>query len=502
MSGVTFSLVDGASHDAIPAEWRAHALSDAHRAQLVTLVGEAGVLTAPADRYTYCRDRLPFGTFRLRVGKLPATLPAAIVCPADEAALQAVIAWAVEAQIALIPFGAGSGVLGGTMPLNCEVMVDLKRMNRIVEINEIDGTVTVQAGMNGGQFEAALNARGYTAGHLPQSINMSTVGGWAACRGAGQASSRYGKIEDMVVGLKALLPNAQPLEVRAVARRAVGPSIKDLMVGSEGVFGFITQLTLRMWRLPAHEAGVVLAFPTLQAGFDALREIIQSELRPAVMRLYDEMESQQRTKDIAAFKHKPILCILKFSGLRELAEVEQRLSLAICAAHGGELTDDGPYRHWETTRYQSYSIQWQTGGYYMDTIEVTGTWTGLPHMYAAMSEAVHALHPDIHFGAHWSHIYAEGACQYMTVRLPPMPDDDVALALHRKAWDVVERLCLAHGGSIAHHHGAGLFRNAWLREELNTGMDVLQIIKDGIDPGNLLNPGKLGLRAAPGAIVL
>jgi alkyldihydroxyacetonephosphate synthase len=482
----------------LPPGWRVEDLSAPICAAFADIVGTTYFLTSHADRYAYCRDRLPYGLFRLRGGKLPCTLPSAIVCPADEAELIAIVSLAIREKIALIPFGAGSGVLGGTIPLNCEVVVDLKRMNRIVALNDLDGTVTVQAGMNGGQFEEALNQRGYTSGHLPQSIYMSTVGGWAACRGAGQASSRYGKIEDIVVGLKAVLANGQSLDVRPVARRSVGPSIKDMLVGSEGVFGFITQLTMRIWRLPEHELGVVLAFPTLDAGFDALRGIMQSELRPMVMRLYDMEESQQRTAKLPVFREKPILCILKFSGLHEMAELERDLSVKICQSHGAVVADSSPYEEWEKNRYSSYSIKWQTEGYFMDTIEVTGTWSGLSAMYAEISRAVHALHPEFYFGAHWSHIYSEGACQYMTMRLPPM-DEGTAFALHRQAWDTVERLCLAHGGSIAHHHGAGLFRNQWLRDELNTGMYLLQILKDGIDPDNLLNPGKLGLRPAVGA---
>ena len=137
----------------------------------------------------------------------------------------------------------------------------------------------------------------------------------------------------------------------------------------------------------------------------------------------------------------------------------------------------------------------------MDTIEITGAWSALPRMYERMRAAVLALHPDAYFGAHWSHIYPEGACQYMTIRLPPMHEDE-ALALHRKAWKEVQEICLELNGSIAHHHGVGVFRNEWLRRELNSGMDMLQILKDGIDPHNLLNPGKVGLRAHADAVQL
>lgn len=482
-------------------EWRTDPLPPAAATALRAVVGDENLLESVADRFAYARDRLPWSLFQLRAGRLPATLPAAIVSPASRDELVRIVQAANRFGVRLIPFGAGSGVLGGTLPLNCEVMVDLKRMNAILDIDEIDGTVRVQAGMNGGQFEHALAARGYTANHLPQSIHMSTVGGWAACRGAGQASSRYGKIEDIVIGLQAVLPDARVLEVRPVARRAVGPSIKDLMIGSEGVFGFITELTLRIQRMPEYEAGAVYAFPNLQSGLDAMREIVQREGRPSVMRLYDAVESQIRTEGLETFKARPILGILQFSGPRGLALAEAALAREICGAHDALAADDAPYRHWQQTRYQSYSVKWQTAGYCMDTVEVTGGWRNLPQMHARMSAAVHSLHPDAHFGAHWSHIYPEGACQYMTVRLPPM-EHEQAMRLHREAWSRLERICLELDGSIAHHHGVGVFRNEWLREELGVGLDLLQILKDGIDPQNLLNPGKVGLRSAPGAMTI
>lgn len=485
----------------LPDPWSGQELPAASAQALRAIVGPDHFLDAVADRFAYARDRLPYGLFRLREGRLPGTLPAAIAIPADEKELAAIVALANRDRFRLIPFGAGSGVLGGAIALCSEVMVDLKRMNRLLELNEIDGTVTVQAGMNGGHFEEQLGQRGYTANHLPQSLFMSTVGGWAACRGAGQVSSRYGKIEDIVVGLKAILPDGRPLTVRPVARRSVGPSIKDLMVGSEGVYGFITELTLRVGRKPEVQKGVTLAFPSLQQAMDAMRAIAQAEGRPSVMRLYDDEESRQRTEGLAVFPQKPILAILQFAGPAVLAAAEESLALQICAEHGASVADNAPYDHWQTARYQSYSIKWQTAGYYMDTIEVTGSWTALPEMYRRMREAVLGLCPQAYFGAHWSHIYPEGACQYMTLRLPPMPEEQ-ALALHRRGWDEVQRLCLSLGGSIAHHHGVGVFRNEWLREELNTGLDLLQILKDGIDPHNLLNPGKVGLRAPEGAAVL
>jgi len=485
------------------------ALRDAVRAhaappwlpELAALVGADHVSDAAPDLWVYARDRLPYATFAVRDGRVPGTLPSAVVRPGTEDELAAVVRFARARRIPLIPYGAGSGVLGGAVPVAHELVVDLKRLNRIVSIDETDLTVTVQAGMNGGQFEAALNARGFTTGHLPQSLYMSTVGGWAACRGAGQNSTRYGKIEDMVLGLRAILPDGQVLQVRPVARRAVGPSVKDLMIGAEGTLGVITELTLRLWRLPEVQLPLVLGFPSLQAGLDALRTVMQSELRPAVVRLYDAEESGQRTSAGGVFDARPFLAILEFSGPRRVAEAECGLALEIATAHGGARSDDAPYHHWLAHRFESYSPKWQSRGYYMDTIEVTAPWSAIPALYARIRDALAALSPQLYFGTHWSHVYPEGACQYMTVRGVPEPDAQ-ALALHANAWETVQRLCLEAGASISHHHGVGAWRGGWLRAELGSGFTLLQALKDHLDPDNLFVPGKLGLRARDGAVRL
>ncbi len=462
------------------------------------IVGESHVLTSFDERLAYARDRLPFAVFEERAGEIAGDVPRLIVRPGNADEVAKVVAYAHRHRIPIIPYGNGSGVLGGAIPLGGEITVDLRRLDRIVTINETDATVTVEAGMNGAAFEQELNAAGFTTGHYPQSIEISTVGGWAACRGGGQASSRYGKIEDIVVGLKAVLPDGTPLEVRPVARRSVGPSVRDIIVGGEGAFGVITELTLRIWKKPEIERGVVLAFPSMQAALDSARAIMQAEIRPQIVRLYDRAESDERTKDIALFRDKPFLAIFAFCGSEPLVSVEQEAALKIAASFGGEVTSDEPYRHWKQNRYIAYSQMWHDKGYFNDTIEVTANWSKIPALYDAIAKAVRAVHPDVHFGAHWSHVYPEGACQYMTVRLPPMPEAQ-ALPLHARLWDTVESLTLDHGGSIAHHHGAGLFRSRWMARELGAGLGVLQAVKDALDPDNLLNPGKLGLRPRPGA---
>lgn len=468
---------------------------------LAAIVGRDHMVAEGDELKAYARDRLPYGIFRARSGGLPGTLPGAVVRPADKGAVAELLRQSAEHGFRVIPFGLGSGVLGGTIPLAGEVMMDLSRLDQLVKIDEVNGLATVQAGMNGGEFERALNEAGWTSGHLPQSINISTVGGWAACRGGGQASSRYGKIEDIVVGLEAVLPDGRTLNIRPVPRRSVGPSLIDLLVGSEGTLGVITELTMRIWRMPEAESGAVLAFPSVQAAWTAARRIMQAEIRPTVVRLYDEIESAERTQGIEAFARKPILAIMVFSGAEAVMQAERGAALAIAAEEGAELTDEGPLNHWREVRYQSYSAKWQEAGYFMDTIEVCAPWSALPDLYAKAREAALDVCPQMHFGAHWSHVYSDGACQYMTLRLPPMPDEE-GLALHARLWDAVEGVTLQCGGTIAHHHGAGVFRNPYLAKELGVGLDVLQSVKDALDPDNRLNPGKLGLRPPPQAVTV
>jgi len=461
-------------------------------ATYAAIVGDDHVLTAEAERLAYGRDRLPFGNFRYRSGAEPGTLPRFVVCPADEDEVAAVLAAANAQGQAVIPYGAGSGVLGGAVPLDNEVTIDLKRLNRMVEINEINGTATVEAGMNGGVFEQTLNRAGFTAGHYPQSINMSTVGGWAACRGAGQASSRYGKIEDMVVGLRAVLADGRRIDVRPVARRSVGPSLIDLFVGSEGTLGIITQLTLRIWRKPQVERGHVIVFPNHEMGLTALRRVMQAELRPTIVRLYDAEETQARGGAELGLAHGTAMCVMMFSGDDRLVAVEEALTLELCRAGGGVETSRAPLDRWLAERFHSYSAKVISSGAYMDTIEISGPWDRLPAMYRAMQAAATALDDSVSFGAHWSHVYPDGACMYMTLKFKAA-DDQAAFRIHHDLWDRISTLCIDHGGSIAHHHGAGYFRNPWLVRELGTGHGVMRAVKQALDPRGILNPGKLAL---------
>jgi alkyldihydroxyacetonephosphate synthase len=461
--------------------------------RLCEVVGLENILQDFEDLLAYGRDRWPIANLQYRFGNFPASVPSLVLLPGTYEEVSQILKTANEYRLAVIPYGAGSGVLGGTIPMESEIVIDLKRLNRMVDIDEISGLATAQAGMNGELFEAALNKRKFTMGHFPQSLNTSTIGGWLSCRSAGQASTRYGKIEDMVVGLKALLPDGRLVEVKPVPRRAVGPSIKDIFVGAEGTMGIILEGTFRIWPYPEYESVHVVGFEDYLMGLEALRKIMQAELRPAVVRLYDEHESRKKIEKFPEFKKHPCLVMLSFNGLRELVEIEERLALRICSDVGGIKGSPEPAFEWMQHRFESMSPKPVSQGKMLDTIEVAGSWMVLADLYEGMKEAVLSVNSEVHFGAHWSHAYSDGACMYITFIIAAS-DKVMAANEHTQIWDNCMKACLKAGGTISHHHGVGYFRSKWLMEELGVGHEILQHIKDGVDPHHIMNPGKLGLK--------
>ncbi len=460
---------------------------------LEKIIGGENLLTGFPDLLAYGWDRWPYANLQYRFGKFPFVPPLAVAIPGSYEEVAGILKLANQHKLVVIPYGLGSGVLGGAIPLGEAITVDMKRLNGLLDIDEISYLATVQAGMNGEIFEAALNRRHLTMGHFPQSLYISSVGGWLSCRSAGQASSRYGKIEDMVVGLKAVLPTGDFVDVRPAPRRAVGPSVKDILVGAEGTLGIIVEATLRILPYPERETVHVIGFPNYAAGLEALRRIMQAELRPAITRLYDENEAKSRIAAYPEYAQNPCIAMLTFNGLKELVEVEERLSLKICKDLGGVQGSPEPAYTWMQHRFESLSAKPIFEGKMMDTIEIAAPWRALPGIYEGMKAACLAVNKDVHFGAHWSHTYTDGACMYVTFILPA-PDPVRVATEHKQIWEGCMRACLLVGGSVSHHHGVGYFRGPWMAEELGQGHKMLQGLKDFVDPNHIMNPGKLGLK--------
>lgn len=274
-------------------------ISSAMLGELQRIVGDAHVLHRPSDRLAYQADCWPRGIIRTRGRDLAHHLPAAIVQPANDAELIELVRWARRTSTALVPYGAGSGVCGGAVPQTDQIVVDVKRMNRILDCRADDLTVRVQAGAIGLPFERELQRRGFTLGHFPSSIYCSSVGGWAAARSAGQFSTKYGKIEDMVASLRVVTGAGELLDTAANplldAPRAhvpaLGPDLTQIFVGSEGTLGFISDATFHMARNPSHRHYRGFRFRDLEAALSAIRDMMQAGLRPTVSRLYDAFDT-------------------------------------------------------------------------------------------------------------------------------------------------------------------------------------------------------------------
>jgi alkyldihydroxyacetonephosphate synthase len=431
------------------------------------------------------RDWWPLAMTWATEGRVPA-LAGVVARPAEPAEVAAVAAVCHEARVPLTVAAGRSGVCGGSVPVHGGVVLDLCGLAGIREVDDTSLTVDVAAGTFGDRFEAELaDAHALTVGHWPQSMALSTVGGWLACRGAGQLSTRYGKIEDLVVGLDVVLADGTAITTGGNARQASGPDLNQVFVGSEGTLGVITAARLRARPRPTHERRAAFGFTSFAEGLDACRRILRRGATPAVLRLYDDVEGE---RNFGTGDRHPLLVLDE--GDPGLVDAGMAVVAEECAA--AEPLDTGLVDTWVAHRNEVSALEALIGrGYVVDTMEVTGPWRVLPELYRATVEAIGAVDGVLAVSAHQSHAYPDGACLYFT--FGGKPPDGAADAFYTAVWDAGTRAVLARGGSLSHHHGVGLNRARFMREALGGAFDVLVALKRALDPHGILNPGKLGL---------
>ena len=435
-----------------------------------------------ATRADHGRDWWPLTIPEVAKGTVP-KWPGVVVRPTSSDEVSRVLQVASKHRVAVTPQGGRSSVVGGAVAPRGAIALDLTGLDRVVEIDTTSGTVSVEAGVFGPDLERAVNVHGWTVGHFPQSFELATVGGWVACRGAGQYSNRYGKIDDIVRGLTVVLASGEVIELGGRApREAVGPDLMQLFIGSEGTLGVITRALLVMHPTPKGERRAAYGFSTFEAGLDACRRIMQRDARPAVLRLYDETES---TRNFGVD-----MCALVVLDEGDPLMVEATMS--VVADECGEATtlDPAIVATWLEHRndVSALAALWERG-YVVDTIEVAGMWASLPAMHRSVIDALQQL-PDITVASvHQSHAYLDGACLYFTFAARP---EDVT-GLYRRAWECVTNEVLARGGTLSHHHGVGHNRARFMSQALGGAFDVLRDLKGVLDPLDIMNPGVLGL---------
>jgi len=457
------------------------------------------------DRVQAGRDWWPLTISWALSGEVPAR-PAAVVMPSTATEVAAVVACCADLRIPVTAAAGRSGVCGGSVPVFGGVVLDLTGLQGIVDIDDQSLLVDLLPGTFGDVLEESLRTQhGLTLGHWPQSITLSTVGGWVACRSAGQYSTRYGKIEDMVVGLEVALSDGRLIRTGGTApRAAAGPDLTQLFVGSEGTLGVITEVTLRAQPVPPAERRAAFGFESFSAGLDSCRRILRRGATPAVLRLYDVTESR-RTFDVSDGN---VLIVLDEA---EAPLVDATMELVVDECGQAERLGDDLVERWLAHRNDVSALESVTRhGITVDTIEIAARWSALSAIYEDVISALSQIDGTLVASAHQSHAYRDGACLYFTFAGRPAPEAsaDAASAAeagaaeryYRRAWDAVMSLTRSHGGAISHHHGIGINRGRHLAPALGPAFDVLVGLKAALDPTGVLNPGKLGLPSPFGEV--
>jgi alkyldihydroxyacetonephosphate synthase len=428
---------------------------------------------------------------RVRGDELP--LPAAVIFPASTQEVATVLAWASQTATAVIPRGGGSGVCGGAQAQAGSVVLDLSGMDQVLNVDLVSQVVHVEAGVRGDKLEAALAEHGLTTGLYPQSIALSTVGGWIAASSAGQASTGFGAIEDVLLGVTAVLPQGEILRALPVPRSAAGPDLRRLLVGTEGTLAVITEATLACRARPAGWDWLAFAFPSFAAMADGLCQAVRAETGAAVIRGYDETDAQL---SFGAIGH-PGGCVGLLGFPAGPPGADARKQAAVETLQGAGATADLGSRygeHWWQHRNDAVGTYAQImgperafgAGVIVDTFEVAGLWSTVPELYAGIRAAL-AAHAQA-VGAHMSHLYPSGSSLYFTFLISGA-DDREAEDRYLAAWDQAVRSCAAAGGTITHHHGVGRLKAPYLAADLgDPGVDVLRRIKAALDPAGIMNP--------------
>jgi alkyldihydroxyacetonephosphate synthase len=460
-------------------------------------VGSRFVSCRGVDRLAYSRDVWLLPTKKAQRGEFPYS-PEIIVWPGNTHEVSVVVRLASQHGMSVIPYGGGSGCVGGILALRESVMIDLKRMDQVSSLDETTLSVTVGAGIIVQDLEDWLNLRGYTLGHFPQSMHSASIGGCVAHNGIGTFSTKYGKFDDMVLGMEVVLPDGEVLSTMPVPKCSTGPSLNQLFLGSEGTLGIATQVTLKIHRRPECRLFRSCAVSDMRTGLDLIRQLIQHDLRPAVVRLYDEAESARKFQSLNLAGD---LCLLNlcFEGYRDVVRAEVEIGEGICGAGGAKYLGTEIGQEWyDRKRFDvSAFVSWlQEPRNICDTLEVSATWDKLADVYYEVRDAMQRLGCKVM--GHCSHVYPQGGNLYMIFFARAKGDGDRELEeLYHTILDETFKVCGRLRAAISHHHGIGIAKGEWMPIQHGVaGMSVLRAIKKGLDPGNIMNPGKLGLEQA------
>jgi alkyldihydroxyacetonephosphate synthase len=486
--------------------------SNAIPGSVVSAVGAENVFDSREDRLRHATGRGYVDLARLRLGALEAA-PDAVLLPQDAAAVRRTIDACAAEGVAIVPFGGGTSVVGGVEPLRGKyerlVSLDLSAL-RGVEVDKRSLTARLGAGLRGPEAEAALGREGVTLGHFPQSFEYATIGGFAATRSAGQASSGYGRFDALITSIRLLAP-AGDLETLGTPHTAAGPALRELAIGSEGALGVIPDVTVRVRPAPAVRRYEGWMAESFEAGAEIVRALAQGRGLPTVIRVSDEEETESSLAlsgprgltgrlfggYLTARKRAGgALMIVGYEGDEEGVARQRSLTVRALRDGGAAYLGQTAGRSWEHGRYEGpYLRDTLLGmGALVETLETSHTWTRLEELQAAVGTAIRGTlerggTPALVW-CHLSHAYADGASLYFTFISRAHRGEEVAQ--WREVKTAACEAIVAHGGTITHHHAVGRDHAPYLEAEVGkVGIEALRAAKDRLDPAGIMNPGKL-----------
>lgn len=497
--GVTAS--DTAELRAEQVRLRPSALTDADRDGLAAIVGADYCRVTDRDRLLHAGGKSTLDLLRRNDPEVQ-DAPDAVLLPGDDDDVAAVLGYCSRHGIAVVPFGGGTSVVGGLDPIRgafrAVVSLDLRRFDRLLALDEGSGEAELGAGMTGPQAERLLGEHGFSLGHFPQSFEFATIGGFAATRSSGQNSAGYGRFNDMVCGLRVITP-VGVLDLGRAPESAAGPDLRQLLIGSEGVFGVITRVRLRVHRAAVAVRYEAWSFPDFATGTAALRDVTQTGTGPTAIRLSDEAETGVNLATTDSIGEDQItggcLAITVFEGTEAHVASRHAETRDVLAARGGTSLGEAPARAWERGRFGAPYLRDSllAAGALCETLETATDWSNLPTLKTAVTEALTAALTESGTPAlvlcHISHVYPTGASLYFTVvagqRGNPI---DQWRAAKAAASDAI----VAAGATITHHHAVGADHRPWMPDEVGElGAQLLRAVKATLDPAGILNPGKL-----------
>jgi alkyldihydroxyacetonephosphate synthase len=501
-------------------------LSDGLREALVSALGEANVVTDDEYRVIHAFGRGVRDLVRVRRGQF-GRLPDVVVYPGSEEDVVAIVAAAVEHDAVVIPYGGGSNIVGALEAVPTEtrqvVSIDMGRMNKVLEIDGSSGLARIQAGVLGPDMEVQLNAKGWTMGHFPDSFMWSTLGGWIATRSTGMQSDKYGDIADITRGLRMVM-DGQVLVLRPLPSSSSGPSVREMVLGSEGRLGIITEAWVNVHRLPPVREIQAYFFPNYDAGLQAMQWLSESDAAPSITRVMDadetafSMANGKKSSRISHLMNRAVqevmtrkgwdltqiaLGFVGYEGTAVHVRYEKSLVSKIVSRAGGMSVGKGPGALYDQKKYDVPFIRdfLLDRGIPADVSETSTPWSRLKEMHdttvAAAYRAMEEAGVQGFIMCHLSHSYHSGACQYFTFALNDSSERNM------ESYDLVKRAIqqsfMDHGGTVSHHHGVGEEHSPWLDQDISpAGVFIQRKLFDGVDPDHRFNPGKILHEGVPG----